>query len=128
MSSIKQLFLQQVDNFMNDLCLTFPKNGDILLLKEKYGIIKSANSTLILEYFVEYVYKHKSEIMNENENFFLSGGGQEEITHQSGLRFQQSMHTLWMNNMSQENKAIVWKYFKVFVLLIEKYILENIKK
>jgi hypothetical protein len=29
--------------------------------------------------------------------------------------------------MSDENKEIIWKYFKIFILLCEKYILENYK-
>ena len=28
--------------------------------------------------------------------------------------------------MSDENKEIIWKYFKLFILLCEKYIIENI--
>jgi hypothetical protein len=27
--------------------------------------------------------------------------------------------------MSDQNKDIVWKYFKIFVILSEKYIIEN---
>jgi hypothetical protein len=30
--------------------------------------------------------------------------------------------------MSEENKKIVWKYFKTFILLIDKYIVENAGK
>ena len=29
--------------------------------------------------------------------------------------------------MSEENKKIVWKYFKTFILLIDKYIIKKIK-
>ena len=29
--------------------------------------------------------------------------------------------------MSDENKEIVWKYFKIFIILCEKYIMEELK-
>jgi hypothetical protein len=28
--------------------------------------------------------------------------------------------------MSDENKEIIWKYFKIFIILSEKYILETL--
>jgi hypothetical protein len=64
--------------------------------------------------------------MQQDENFFLSGGGQEEIKDTSGLKFRDNLTKLWIAEMSDENKEIIWKYFKIFVLLCEKYILENI--
>lgn len=122
--SIKQIFLQQNDNFINELSNIFPNNGEITLLKEKYFIIRSANSKLILEYFVEFIYPFKNQIMSQDETFFLSGGGQEEIKNTSGLKFRDNIKKLWENEMSDENKDIIWKYFKIFVVLCEKYIIE----
>lgn len=125
--SIKQTFIQQIDNFLNELCTIFPHNGEIQLLNEKYILIRSANSNLVIEYFVEFIYPFKNQIISEDEDFFISGGGQEEIKNNSGLKFRDNIKKLWINEMSDENKEIIWKYFKIFILLSEKYILENIK-
>ena len=57
--------------------------------------------------------------------FFLEGGGQEEISDSKGLNMRDNLKDLWTNKMNDENKKIVWKYFKTFILLIEKYILEK---
>ena len=62
--------------------------------------------------------------MSQDETFFLSGGGQEEIKNTSGLKFRDNIKKLWENEMSDENKDIIWKYFKIFVVLCEKYIIE----
>jgi hypothetical protein len=123
--SVKQIFLQQTDNFINELCTIFPKNSDILLLGEKYNLIRSANSKLIIEYFLTYIYVHKQKIIDNDESFFLEGGGQEELKGNSGLKFRDNITKLWVNEMSEPNKEIVWKYFKIFIVLCEKYILEN---
>jgi len=125
--SIKQTFIQQIDNFLNELCTIFPHNGEIQLLNEKYILIRSANSNLVIEYFVEFIYPFKNQIISEDEIFFISGGGQEEIKNNSGLKFRDNIKKLWVTEMSDENKEIIWKYFKIFILLSEKYILENMK-
>ena len=126
--SVKQIFLQQTDNFMNELCNIFSNNGEILLFREKYNLIRSTNSKLIIEYFVQFVYPHKKKIMEQDETFFLNGGGQEEIKDTSGLKFRDNLTKLWLNDMSDQNKEIIWKYFKIFILLCEKYIIENLDK
>lgn len=125
--SIKQTFLKQTDNFMDELCTIFPQNMEIQIFREKYNIIRSANSNLIIEYFCLYVYPFKQIILNQDETFFLDGGGQEELKDTSGLKFRDNIKNLWVSKMSSENKEIIWKYFKVFTILCEKYLLENMK-
>ena len=123
--STKQIFLQQTDNFINELCSIFPNNNELLVFREKYNLIRSINSILIVEYFVQYVYPLKSKILAEDVSFFLEGGGQEELKDKSGLKFRDNITALWVGEMSDDNKVIVWKYFKIFIILCEKYILEN---
>jgi hypothetical protein len=123
--SIKQTFLQQTDNFINELCTIFPNNGDILLFREKYNLVKMFNSNLIIDYFVNYIYPHKKAIIENDEQFFLEGGGQDNLSDTSGLKFRDNIKSLWLSEMSDQNKEIIFKYFKVFVILCEKYILEN---
>lgn len=125
--SVKQIFLQQTDNFINELTTIFPKNNEILLLKEKYNLIKSANSKLIIEYFVKFIYPLKNQITNEDEQFFLGGGGQDEVKDTSGLKFRDNIKNIWISEMSDENKEIIWRYFKIFIVLCEKYIIETYK-
>jgi hypothetical protein len=125
--SVKQILLQQIDNFINELCTIFPKSNDILIFREKYILVKSANSKLVIEYFIQFIYPLKKKIMDHDESFFLDGGGQEEIKDTSGLKFRDNIKTLWIAEMSSENKEVIWKYFKIFVILCEKYIMENMK-
>jgi hypothetical protein len=125
--SVKQILLQQIDNFINELCAIFPKSNDILLFREKYIMVKSANSKLVIEYFIQFIYPLKKKIMDQDESFFLDGGGQEEIKDTSGLKFRDNIKTLWISEMSDDNKEVIWKYFKIFVILCEKYIIENMK-
>jgi hypothetical protein len=126
--SIKQIFLQNTDNFINDLCNIFPQNRDIHLLKEKYYFAKDIDNKIIISYFVQYIYPHKQRIVDKNETFFIEGGGQEEVKESNGLKFRDNIKNLWLNEMSNENKEIIWKYFKIFIVLCKKYIIENLDK
>jgi hypothetical protein len=126
--SVKQIFLQQTDNFINEICTIFSNNNEILIFREKYNLIKSINSKLIIEYFIEFILPLKNKIMECDESFFLEGGGQEELKDTSGLKFRDNITKLWINEMSTENKDIIWKYFKIFIILCEKYIVENMSK
>ncbi len=126
--STKQTLLLQIDNFFNDLCNTFPNNKELNIFKEKFSLLRKANSSIIVDYFVMYVYPFKQNIISKDENFFLDGGGQGEITAEAGLKFRDNIKKLWVSDMSDENKEVVWKYFKVFILLCERYINENLAK
>ena len=125
--SVKQIFLQQIDNFLNELCTLFSKNKELLLLNEKYKLLKSANSKLVIEYFIQYIYPFKQKIINQEEVFFLEGGGQDDIKDNSGLKLRDNIRNLWISEMSDDNKEIIWKYFKIFILLCEKYVVEQTK-
>jgi len=127
MSNTKQNFLKQIENFVTELATIFPTSGDILLLKENFLLLKSFNSNIVIEYFIQFIYPLKDQIIIKNEDFFLNGGGQEDIqeTDTHGLNLRNNIRTLWISQMSEENKEIIWKYFKIFIILIEKYIKEN---
>lgn len=125
--STKLIIITQISNFINDLNTSFPDNSDIKIFKEKFILLKGINSQLILDYFITFVYPFKDTIKNEDEDFFLDGGGQENIKDSSGLNLRNNIKGLWINEMSPENKKVVWKYFKTFILLIDKYIIENVK-
>ena len=126
MSNIKSIIITQITNFVNELNEIYPNNKEITVFRERFNLLKNVNSQLILDYFIKYIYTHKEKILNENENFFLDGGGQEKI-HESNLNMRDNIRKLWINNMTEDNKKIVWKYFKTFILLIDKYLLEKSK-
>ena len=125
MSNTKSIIITQITNLINDLTTTYPDDKEMMIFKEKYNMLKSFNSQLIIDYFIQFIYPYKELIKNENETFFLEGGGQEELNDKNGLQLRDNLKELWINNMKDENKKIVWKYFKTFILLIDKYILEN---
>ena len=123
--SNKTKLLQQISNFIEELNTTFPNNNDIEMFKEKFLFLKSVNSQLIIEYFIKFIHPLKESILNKDENFFLDGGGQDEVKDKNGLNMRDNLKKLWISEMSDDNKTVVWKYFKIFILLSDKYINES---
>jgi len=121
----KQVFLQQLENFIEEMCIIFPEMKSLQVFKQQYEMIKMADSKKLIEYFIQYILPHKENIMNENEDFFKSGGGQDFLQGKNQLiKFRDTMSEIWIQKLTDENKAICWKYFKIFVLLSEKYVRE----
>jgi hypothetical protein len=125
--TVKQTFLNQIDNFLDEVKIISNNNTEIIIFCEQYNLLKSVNSKLIVEYFIKFVYPFKEKIRDKDESFFLQGGGQEDLNDKSGLKLRDTLTNLWANKLDQDKKEIIWKYLLVFCLLGEKYVVENMK-
>ena len=122
--SYKSLFIEQTENLLNELCTILPDNKDMELYKEKFYIVKKANSTLIINSFIKYILKHKKNILERNETFFLNDQIVKDELTEGNYSYAVNLQNDWVN-ISEENKNIIWKYFHVLILLAEKYIIQN---
>ena len=119
-SDTRQLLTQQIENFINEMCDVFPDIKSLRIYKQQFEILKSLSSRVIVEGFSTYVLPHKDKIMNEEEDFFRNGGGQDFVQGDM-VKFRDTMSDIWNERLSEGNKKVCWKYFKVFVLLCERY-------
>jgi hypothetical protein len=120
MSKTKALkFNKIVDKFLIELQVILPDEKDIVIFKSQVDIATMINPNKILDSFIKHVYPHKKYIMENNEDFFLGNGLSLEKDYMS-----ESIHLteLWKTKLSPQNKIVVWKYFKVMILLAEKSI------
>ena len=122
---LKLKFLQQLEDMINEIVNIFPDNKKIVSLREKYLMLKKANSKIIIDTFISSVLIHKEKILTKDESFFLDGGYQDDISEDHKIRYVSFIKDVWLNQMTNENKEIVWQYFKVLVILSEKYSLFN---
>lgn len=119
-SDTRQLLTQQIENFINEMCDVFPDIKSLRIYQQQFEILKSLSSRVIVEGFSTYVLPHKGKIMNEEEDFFRNGGGQDFVQGDM-VKFRDTMSDIWNERLSEGNKKVCWKYFKVFVLLCERY-------
>lgn len=142
MSSNLGKFNLTIENFLNDLLKIFPTNMEIKLFREKFLLAKSANPKLTLLVFLKYAYPYKSKIIAEDEDFFLSESLTNEFLNnpdlkkdiaESGERNDDeyilnkalNLKELW-KKMDEDQRKTVWTYFKVLIVLCERYVKEHI--
>jgi hypothetical protein len=122
--SAKIMFLEQSENFILYLLKEIPNDNNIKIFNEKFWIAKKANSAKIINAFIKFVLPHKEKIFNKNEEYFLNGGGQENLKedkHRDLYQYSVNLKNSW-NILNEEQKDIIWKYFKILIILSEKHV------
>jgi hypothetical protein len=94
-----------------------------------------------MESFIYFVLPMREKIMQRSEDFFLGNEFKQSITEKMNQMNKENiiqksdneitmMHNkiskMWKNDMTDEDKDVVWKYFQVMIVLSERYIQENI--
>lgn len=133
MSSNLQRFNTQLENMLDDLIRIFPDAKDIKVYREKFLLARGANSQLVLLVFLKYVYPYKQKIFDRDEDFFLSDNLTNEITNNDEIRKETEADSeyiltkalglkgLW-KRMDEEQRDTLWTYFRVLVVLCERYV------
>lgn len=113
-------FNKIIDEFLNELSIILPEEKDIAIFRSQISVFSMIDEGKIIKSFIEHVYPYKKNILENDEHFFLGDGNIKNETDY----LSESIHlkSLWKNKLSNENKEVVWKYFKVLILLSQKYI------
>lgn len=139
MSSNLGRFNTQLENMLNELIKTFPNFMDIKIFKEKFLLAKSTNPQLILLIFLKYAYPFKQKVLDKDEAFFLSDNLTDQITNNKDIQKDGNVDSeyiltkalnikeLW-HQMDSQQKDVLWTYFKVLMVLCERYVNESVKK
>ena len=126
MTSNLTRFNNIVDQFIDQLIQTYNDNNyfsnEFKIFKEKFKLIRKINPAKSIEAFLLYGYTHKDKIMNEDENFFLKYDCSSHIENEHSLMNSLKLKELWKNENSDEIKKSIFQYFKVFIVLTEKYL------
>lgn len=112
---LKQLH-QQVTNLIDDILTICPDERDLLSIRIFFNLYPEID---LMEGFIKWVYPWKEHIMEKNEDFFKKN------THVFGpLPADKVAHLktkLYDGTFDEQDKEIMWKYFQVFIRLVEKY-------
>ena len=125
MSSLSA-FTNQLQNLISNLCEMYPDDPDLEFTKNSINLLKKTNPRKLHELFNSYVTQHNNEIMNKNEDFFISRDfvrtdleldTQEDNDY--AYLIMKNLKKYW-NSMDQESKDNIWKYLQVLVVLNNK--------
>lgn len=106
--------------FLDELMQILPDEKNIKVFKSQLSTVKYLDEKKIIKGFIQYGYPYKKQILEKDESFFLKEGNVEVEGDYMNEALQ--LKRLWETRLSDDNKEVVWKYFKVLVLLCEKYL------
>ena len=114
-------FTTQIINFFEELCIVFPEEKDIKMATEGLKGVKKINPRLMLDLFVNHVYKDCSTAIYEKNVTVIQQVAQAKIASQ----FNEMLSALSLFNkhwytLSPKNQDIIWQYLQVLCKLAEK--------
>lgn len=114
-------FTTQIINFFEELCIVFPEEKDIKMATEGLRGVKKINPRLMLDLFVDHVYKDCSTAIYEKNVAVIQQVAQAKIASQ----FNEMLSALSLFNkhwytLSPKNQDVIWQYLQVLCKLAEK--------
>jgi hypothetical protein len=114
-------FTTQIINFFEELCVVFPEEKDIKMATEGLRGVKKINPRLMLDLFVDHVYKDCSTAIYEKNVGVIQQVAQAKIASQ----FNEMLSALSLFNkhwysLSPKNQDVIWQYLQVLCKLAEK--------
>ena len=119
--SLLSAFNTQLVNFFDELCNTFPEEKDIKMATEAIKGAKKINPRLLLDLFIEHVYKECSASIYERNIQLFRYLAQKKVTSQfNEMTSYLALFDKHWDTMGQKNQEVMWQYMKVLCLLAEK--------
>ena len=114
-------FNEQLLNFLQEMSNLYPDDKKLSNFYYTVELMKKTNPREIMNQFKLHVYPFKQQILEKDENFFLTDKFTDSIKSQSGISEILRIKQIWMDgNLSNHDKECIWNYFKVFIYLIDK--------
>lgn len=119
MSQLKK-FNQTLLHFLNWILKQLPEETYLVSYYDICELAIKTNAKTSLEHFLHYVtIPHKTNIISQNEEFFLEKDIESADIDNDSLMNALRMKDLWISRFNDEQKATVWKYLKALVMLSE---------
>jgi hypothetical protein len=125
--NVIKCFNEKMNEFVSDLLKLYPNDTDFQTLKTSLSMLHLVDDRKLMRLFRKYVHDdYKTKLLNKNDDFFLNHDYNEEVGEFGDDKVDLSnglikkLKDYWVN-ISEENKEIIWKYFKVLILLCDKY-------
>jgi len=115
-----ECFNAKIKEFARDLTSLFPNDADIAAVKSGVAMSVLVDEAKPARLFHQHVtVPHGARLLARDEEFFLTAD-ESEVTEEGDSAFGTSLiarlRTYW-KEMGLENRAVVWSYFKVLVML-----------
>jgi hypothetical protein len=119
--SLLSAFNTQLVNLFDELCQTFPDDKEIKMATEAIKGARKINPRLVLDLFIEHVYKDCGTAIHERNAPLFRKIAQQKISVQFNEMISAlSIFDKYWDTMGQKNQEVIWQYLKVLCVLSEK--------
>jgi hypothetical protein len=117
LSKFNDVFCEMI----TDLVKVFPTDSQLRMYKFGLDAYIASDETIISCLFYDQVTtRYAEKIKNQDESFFLEKDFQEFSDYNSVLDVVSKLKSCWLE-LNDENKVVIWRYFKVLLNLSERY-------
>lgn len=111
MATTTNAFNDMMQQFLDELVLTFPEEKKLVKYQNTFVILRKANPKKPLKEFMESVTPYANHLMQKDEEFFK--------THASEIRFLDDLDIprLWGSDLSENTKNAIWQYLQTLYIL-----------
>jgi hypothetical protein len=114
-------FNNQLIAFVEDLAETYPEEKDIRVALDALKALKRANPKLLHTSFMNYIYPDFAKpVMDEDETTLIGKARAVLDSEYKDYAFAYIIFDRHWSGMSEANKAAIWKWCKVLVVLAER--------
>jgi len=124
-------FNNTIEQLIDALIDRYDYNSDLkrelTLTKERFVILRKTNPRKVIEGVLFFVYPYKKQIMENDSDFFIRKNFEEDTKDEGHLVKALKLKELWENDMDENTKNTIFNFFKVFIVLSEKYVAEKME-
>ena len=121
------LFNTKLKEFVDDLLLLYPEDGNLHAAKKAILLLKTIDGRKTLQLFKVHIYdRYSKQLYDRDETFFMTKDYDEEtrllenVAENITQQLVDNIKQYW-TQMSDKNKDTVWKYWMILLKLCEKY-------
>ncbi len=114
-------FNQTFTDFVDDLCIAYPNDGEFRMCKAVLGTALSVNENLVHGFFMTRIIPaFEQQILARDEAFFNQKDYSQYTANIAGAAtLIDKIKTVWVD-MTEDNKEAVWRYLKVLMALAKR--------
>ena len=124
--TILSAFNNTLYKFVHELISSFPAERKFVVFKNAIKLVQKVNPRKVLILFIEYISPYKDKLIQRDEDFFLNNNyiniiNKTNASKENAWTLIDKIKVYW-KDINQQNKDIIWDYFKVLITLAYKYI------
>jgi hypothetical protein len=111
MATTVSAFNDMMQQFLDELVLTFPEEKSFVKYQATFGLVRKARPRSVLEGFMKSIGPVSSQLMAKDETFF------KENSDSVPLLRDLNLSKIWTDELSHATKEAIWKYLQTLYIL-----------